>query len=71
MKTTKVYSITIPPGLAKKENRTMSELMREAMRKYQQPEVMIDVRELVRQIAPPRRHCSPCRKTPGSIAQTS
>jgi len=42
MRTTKVYSITMPPdlakqaeALAKKENRTMSELMREALRRYQ------------------------------------
>ena len=42
MRTTKVYSITMPPDLAKqaerlakKENRTMSELMRESFRRYQ------------------------------------
>ena len=42
MRNTKVYSITMPPDLAKqaerlakKENRTMSELMREALRRYQ------------------------------------
>lgn len=42
MRNTKVYSITMPPELAKqaerlakKENRTMSELMREAFRRYQ------------------------------------
>ena len=59
MRTTKVYSITMPPDLAKqaerlakKENRTMSELMREALRRYQQQPVMFDVREFVRQIAP-------------------
>lgn len=41
-RTTKVYSITMPPDmarqaeqLAKKESRTMSELMREAFRRYQ------------------------------------
>ena len=41
-RTTKVYSITMPPEmgkqaeqLAKKESRTMSELMREAFRRYQ------------------------------------
>ena len=45
MRNTKVYSITMPPQLAKqaerlakKENRTMSELMREALRRYQQQE---------------------------------
>ena len=42
MRNTKVYSITMPPELAKqaerlakKESRTMSELMREAFRRYQ------------------------------------
>jgi predicted DNA-binding protein len=41
-RTTKVYSITMPPEmgrqaeqLAKQESRTMSELMREAFRRYQ------------------------------------
>jgi hypothetical protein len=38
--------------LAKKENRTMSELMREALRRYQQPRAVLDVREFIRQIAP-------------------
>lgn len=45
MRTTKVYSITMPPDLArkaerlaKKESRTMSELMREALRRYDQPQ---------------------------------
>src|SRR5262249_38662155 len=59
MSTTKVYSITMPPdlarqaeALAKKENRTMSELMREALRRYQQPKFIFDAREFVRQIAP-------------------
>ncbi len=59
MRTTKVYSITMPPEmarqaerLAKKENRTMSELMREALRRYQQPLVVLDTREFIRQLAP-------------------
>jgi Arc/MetJ-type ribon-helix-helix transcriptional regulator len=59
MRTTRVYSITMPPEmakqaerLAKKENRTMSELMREALRRYQQPRTVLDVREFIRQIAP-------------------
>lgn len=59
MRNTKVYSITMPPdmarqaeALAKKEHRTMSELMREAFRRYQQPQVTFDLREFVRQIAP-------------------
>ena len=38
--------------LAKKENRTMSELMREALRRYEQKPVILDVREYIRQIAP-------------------
>ena len=45
MRTTKVVAITMPPGmaqqaarLAKKQNRTMSELMPEAFRRYQQEE---------------------------------
>jgi len=45
MRTTKVYSITMPPDLArkaerlaKKESRTMSELMREALRRYDHPQ---------------------------------
>ena len=45
MRKTKVYSISMPPEmakqaekLAKKENRTMSELFREALRRYQQQE---------------------------------
>jgi len=43
MRTTKTYSITMPPEMAKqlerlarKENRTISELVREALRQYQQ-----------------------------------
>jgi hypothetical protein len=40
-------------ALAKKENRTMSELMREALRRYQQPRpLFLDVREFIRQLAP-------------------
>jgi hypothetical protein len=60
MRTTKVYSITMPPdlarqaeALAKKESRTMSELMREALRRYQQPRpTPSDVREYIRQLVP-------------------
>ena len=58
MRNTKVYSITMPPEMAKqverlarKENRTMSELVREALRRYQQP-ALFDLREYIRQIAP-------------------
>ena len=42
MRTTKILSVTLPPAmlkeaqqLAKRENRTMSELVREALRRYQ------------------------------------
>jgi predicted transcriptional regulator len=60
MRTTKVYSITMPPDLArkaerlaKKESRTMSELMREALRRYDQaqnsaPPAMAEVLALLR-----------------------
>ena len=58
MRNTKVYSITMPPEMAKhaerlarKENRTMSELMREALRRYEQPAVF-NLRDYIRQIAP-------------------
>ena len=60
MRTSRVFSITMPPGMAKqaerlaqKENRSMSELMREAFRRYQQPATTVDMREYVRMIAPP------------------
>ena len=59
MRNTKVYSITMPPELAaqaerlaKKENRTMSELMREALRRYQEPLVSLNLRDYIRSIAP-------------------
>jgi predicted DNA-binding protein len=59
MRTTKGFSITMPPEmakqaerLAKKENRTMSELMREALRRYQQSPLDVDAREYIRRIAP-------------------
>ena len=59
MRNTKVYSITMPPELAKqaerlakKENRTMSELMREALRRYQHPQVLFDPMQYIRQVAP-------------------
>ena len=46
MRTSKTISISLPPAqlketerLAKKENRTMSELVREALRRYQQQQV--------------------------------
>ena len=38
--------------LANKENRSMSELMREALRRYRRPSVVLDVREYIRQLAP-------------------
>ena len=59
MRTTKVYSITMPPEMAKqaermakRENRTMSELVREALRRYQRPLVSLDPREYIRQLVP-------------------
>jgi hypothetical protein len=56
--------------LAKNENRTMSELMREAFRRYQQPGP--DVREYIRQIAPtPPALCRLYGKMPGRRAATS
>jgi CopG family transcriptional regulator/antitoxin EndoAI len=51
MRTTKVVSITMPPplfvqaqALAKQENRTMSELVREALRRYQRERTFEKVR---------------------------
>jgi len=38
-------------ALAKKENRTMSELLREALRRYRQPK-LFDLREYIRLMAP-------------------
>jgi Arc/MetJ-type ribon-helix-helix transcriptional regulator len=60
MRTTRVYSFTLPPEmavqverLAKKEHRTMSELVREALRRYQRPNpAALDTLELIRRIAP-------------------
>ena len=40
----------------------MSELLREALRRYQQQPVMFDVREFVRQIAPTPPVCQAIRK---------
>ncbi len=63
MRTTKSVTISLPPGqlkvaerLAKKESRTMSELFREALRRYQQveyrpdPATLAQFGELVAQI---------------------
>ena len=59
MRNSKVISITMPPDLArqaerlaKKENRTMSELMREALRCYQRSQVAFDTIEWVNRVAP-------------------
>ena len=59
MRTTRVYSITMPPEMAKqaerlarKENRTMTELMSEALRRYKQSSAILNLREYIRQIAP-------------------
>ena len=45
MRTTKTISVSLPPGqlkemvrIARKENRTMSDLLREAFRRYVQPQ---------------------------------
>ena len=59
MRTTKNLTVSLPPAqlremerIAKKENRTMSELVRESFRRYQQPQLVFDLREYIRQIAP-------------------
>jgi Arc/MetJ-type ribon-helix-helix transcriptional regulator len=59
MRTTKSLTISLPPQqlremerTAKREHRTMSELVRESFRRYQQQAGGMDVYELVRQIAP-------------------
>jgi CopG family transcriptional regulator / antitoxin EndoAI len=51
MRTTKVLSITLPEAMlkeakkrAKKENRTMSELVREALRRYEWSEWLKEIR---------------------------
>ena len=60
MRTSKTISISLPPGqlrqmerVAKKENRTMSELMREAFRRYvqaeAQPATLAEALRLVRE----------------------
>lgn len=48
MRTSRTLSISLPPAqlresirLARKENRTMSELVREALRRYQQPQSLV------------------------------
>lgn len=58
MRTTKVVSITLPPALyeqaqalAKEENRTMSELMREALRSYQRERVYEKMRAHMESVA--------------------
>jgi len=57
-RTTKVVSITLPPplfeqaqALAKAENRTMSELMREALRRYQHERALAMARTHVKAVA--------------------
>ena len=59
MRTTKNLTISLPPAqlldmqrTAKRENRTMSELLRECYRRYRQPLGTIEYLEYVRQIAP-------------------
>jgi CopG family transcriptional regulator/antitoxin EndoAI len=58
MRTTKVVSITLPPALleeaqalAKQENRTMSELMREALRRYQRERIFEKARAHMEAVA--------------------
>ena len=58
MRTTKVLSITLPEPmliqaqeLARKENRTMSELVREALRRYQREDTARDRWEMLTQLA--------------------
>jgi CopG family transcriptional regulator/antitoxin EndoAI len=58
MRTTKIVSITMPPPLfeeaqvlAKQENRTMSELMREALRRYQRERLFEKVRTHMEAVA--------------------
>jgi Arc/MetJ-type ribon-helix-helix transcriptional regulator len=57
MRTTENLTVSLPPAVkrqmervAKRENRTLSELVRETFRHYQKPSV--DIYELIRQIAP-------------------
>ncbi|MGD0015398.1 MAG: ribbon-helix-helix domain-containing protein [Bryobacteraceae bacterium] len=58
MRTSKTLSITLPPdmltqaeALARKENRTMSELIREALRHYERQRWWTEVNEFGRQTA--------------------
>ena len=58
MRTTKVVAITMPPAmakqaaqLAKKQNRTMSELMREAFRRYQKEDQIAPDQAALREFA--------------------
>ena len=58
MRTTKVVSITLPPAmfeeaqaLAKQENRTMSELVREALRRYERERFFEKARALIKPAA--------------------
>lgn len=58
MRTTKNLTISLPPAMlremervAKRENRTLSELIRENFRRSQQPQ--LDVYQLIRHMAPP------------------
>jgi CopG family transcriptional regulator/antitoxin EndoAI len=58
MRTTRIISITLPPplfeeaqALAKEENRTMSELMREALRRYQRERLFEKARASMEAVA--------------------
>ncbi|MBI4444550.1 MAG: ribbon-helix-helix protein, CopG family [Acidobacteria bacterium] len=53
MRTTRILSVTLPPAmlkeareLAKRENRTMSELVREALRRYQREQRWEKIRSI-------------------------
>jgi metal-responsive CopG/Arc/MetJ family transcriptional regulator len=65
MRTTKTLSISLPPAqlkeaekLAKKENRTLSELVREALRCYQYQQTLRDINVFGRAKVSPATHGS-------------
>jgi hypothetical protein len=60
MRTTKNLTISLPPAMlrdmqktARRENRTLSELVRENFRRSQEEARLLDVYQLIRQLAPP------------------
>ena len=77
MRTTKNLTISLPPAMlrdmekaAKKENRTLSELVRENFRRAQKQQD-IDIYQFIRQLAPGWPTCKPCGKRPNAKARTS